>query len=73
MLSPAPGTDSSVLAVLGDHLLATDPALKVAFDTKFRADAAFAADPTVRLAWFYERAGPGHPYRLRYPIARELN
>jgi hypothetical protein len=73
MLSPPPSTDAFVLAALGDHLLATDPKLKATFDTMLRADAAFAADPTARLAWLYERAGPGHPYRLQYPIARELN
>jgi len=73
MLSPAPSTDAFVLAALGERLLATNPAIKAAFEVKLRAEPAFATDPTARLAWFYEQAGPGHPYRLQYPIARELN
>ncbi len=73
MLAPAPSTDAFVLAALGERLLATDPALKATFEAKLRAEPAFAADPNARLAWFYERAGPGHPYWLQYPIARELN
>jgi hypothetical protein len=73
MLSPVPSTDAFVLAALGEHLLATDPALKATFEAKLRAEPAFAADPSARLAWFYEHAGPGHPYRWQYPIARELN
>jgi hypothetical protein len=73
MLAPTPSTDAFVLAALGERLLATDPALKATFEAKLRAEPAFAADPNARLAWFYERAGPGHPYWLQYPIARELN
>jgi hypothetical protein len=73
MLSPAPNTDAFVLAALGERLLATSPALKAAFEAKLRAEPTFAADPSARLAWLYEHAGPGHPYRWQYPIARELN
>jgi len=73
MLAPAPSTDAFVLAALGEHLLATNPLVKAAFEAKLRAEPAFAASPDVRLAWLYEQAGPGHPYRLQYPIARELN
>ena len=73
MLSPAPSTDAFVLAALGDRLLATNAALKAEFEAKLRTNPAFAANPTARLTWLYERAGPGHPYHLHYPIARELN
>lgn len=73
MLSAAPDTDAFVLAALGEHLLATDERLKTAFEAKLRDEPAFAADPDARLAWLYARAGPGHPYVLRYPIARELH
>jgi hypothetical protein len=72
MLSPVPSTDAFVLAALGEHLLATNPAVKAAFEAKLRAVPAFAADPSARLAWLYEHAGPGHPYYLQYPITREL-
>ena len=71
MLAPAPNTDAFVLAALGDRLLASDPALKARFDRKLAAEPAFATDPDARLAWLYAQAGPGHPYPLRYPIARE--
>jgi hypothetical protein len=73
MMAPAPSTDAFVLAALGDRMLATDPAVKSAFEAKLRADPDFAASPDVRLAWFYEQAGPGHPYPLRYPITREVD
>jgi hypothetical protein len=73
MLSPTPSTDAFVLAALGERMLATNAALKTAFEAKLRAEPAFAANPSARLAWFYERAGPGHPYHLQYPIMRELN
>jgi murein tripeptide amidase MpaA len=73
MLTPAPSTDDFILAALGERLLATNPQVKATFDAKLSAESAFAADPPARLAWLYAHAGPGHPYRLQYPIARELN
>jgi len=73
IMAPAPSTDDFILAALGERLLATEPALKTEFESKLRAEPAFAADPDARLAWLYAHAGPGHPYQLRYPIARELN
>jgi hypothetical protein len=73
IMSPPPSTDAFVLAALGDRMLATDAAIRHAFETKLSADPAFAANPDARLAWLYARAGPGHPYALRYPIAREVN
>jgi hypothetical protein len=73
MLAPAPDTDAFVLAPLGERVLATDPVAKAAFDAKLRDEPAFAADPDARLAWLYAHAGPGHPYPLRYPIAREVD
>jgi len=72
MLAPAPSTDAFVLAALGERLLATDPKVKATFEAKLRAEPAFAASPDARLAWLYAQAGPGHPYVLQYPIAREL-
>ena len=65
-------TGAQLLAALGERLLATDPSIKAAFNAKLRAEPAFAADPDARLAWLYAQAGPGHPYPLRYPIAREV-
>ena len=31
------------------------------------------ADPDARLDWLYAQGGPGHPFPLRYPIAREID
>ena len=73
IMAPAPSTDDFILAGLGERLLATEPALKAEFEAKLRAEPTFAASPDARLAWLYAHAGPGHPYQLRYPIARELN
>jgi hypothetical protein len=73
MLAPVPSTDAFVLAALGERMLATEPAVKAAFEAKLRAEPAFAADPDARLTWLYAHAGPGHPYHLQYPITRELN
>ncbi|KQN86277.1 carboxypeptidase [Sphingomonas sp. Leaf67] len=73
MLGPASSTDAFVLAALGDRLLATNPVVKRRFDAKLRDEPGFAADPDARLAWLYAQAGPGHPYPLRYPIAREMS
>ncbi|WP_294333381.1 M14 family metallopeptidase [uncultured Sphingomonas sp.] len=73
MLAPAPDTDAYILAALGEHVLATDATVKAAFEAKLREEPSFAADPDARLAWLYARAGPGHPYPLRYPITREID
>ncbi len=73
MLAAPPNTDAFVLAALGERLLATDPQLKAAFEAKLSAEPAFAADPDARLAWLYAKAGPGHPYPMRYPIGREID
>ncbi len=71
MLAPPPSTDAFILAALGDKLLATDPAVRAAFEKRLLEDRGFAADPDARLAWLYARAGPGHPHHLIYPILRE--
>ncbi|MEH3105122.1 MAG: M14 family metallopeptidase [Sphingomonas phyllosphaerae] len=72
MLAPAPNTDAFILAVVGEHVLATEPEVKAAFEAKLAGDPAFVGDPDARLRWLYAKAGPGHPYPLRYPILREL-
>ena len=73
MLAPAPDTDAFVLARLGEHVLATQPEVKAAFEARLRDDPGFAADPDARLAWLYAQAGPGHPHVLQYPVAREVD
>jgi hypothetical protein len=52
-------------------MLESDPKLREEFTRKLAEDPAFAANPTKRLEWFYEKT----PYvdgRWRlYPVARE--
>ena len=51
-------------------MLAKDPALKAAFESRLRDDPAFAADPQARLDFFYRRA-PSWDARLGvYPVLR---
>ncbi|HEY0335389.1 MAG TPA: M14 family metallopeptidase [Stenotrophomonas sp.] len=55
---------------VAEKMLADDPALKAAFETRLRDDPSFANDPRARLDFFYRR----HPswderYRL-YPVMR---
>ncbi|MDG6080179.1 carboxypeptidase [Erythrobacter litoralis] len=73
LLAPPPDTDDFVLAGLGEYVLENDRAIRDRFEAKLRADPAFAADPDARLDWLYAQAGPGHPFPLRYPIAREID
>lgn len=73
MLASTPDSEPFVVAPMADRMLATDPALRRAFEAKLASDPGFAADPDARLGWFYERS----PYRderaLLYPIARETD
>ncbi len=61
-----------VIAPLAERMLATDPALKAAFEQKLAADRKFAADPDARFAWFYERTPYYDDRYLLYPVGREL-
>ena len=45
-----------VLEKLARDMLAKDPALKAAFDKKLHDDTAFAASPSQRLFFFFERS-----------------
>ncbi len=62
--------EAYVVAPMADQMLATDPALRAAFEAKLATDVAFAADRAARLKWFYDRS-PYHDERhLLYPIGR---
>lgn len=61
------------IAPLADRMLASDPALRRAFDAKVAADPSFAANGEARLAWFYERTPYYDERYLLYPIGREVN
>lgn len=60
------------IAPLADRMLASDPALKRAFDAKLAAEPDFAANPNARLQWFYERTPYYDERYLLYPVGREM-
>ena len=63
--------EAYALAPMADEMLANDPALRAAFEAKLASDAAFAANPDARLAWFYERS-PYYDARYQlYPVGIE--
>jgi len=59
------------IAPMAEAMMAADPALKAAFESKVATDSAFAANAEARLGWFYERT-PFYDDRYRlYPVGRE--
>ena len=60
------------VAPLADRMLATDPALRRAFEARLKADPKFASDPDARLGWFYERTPYYDERFLLYPVGREI-
>lgn len=59
------------IAPLAEKMLASDPALKAAFDAKLAADPEFAKNPDARLEWFYKRTPYYDARYLLYPVGRE--
>jgi hypothetical protein len=57
-----------VVAPMAEKMLAENPQLKAEFEAKLAADAKFAADPTARLQWFYERSKFYDDRYLLYPV-----
>ncbi len=60
------------LAPMAERMLADDPKLKAEFEAKLAAEPAFAASPTQRLRWFYERSPFNDDRYLLYPVGREV-
>ena len=60
-----------VVAPMAEKMLAENPTLKAEFETKLAADPKFAADPTARLSWFYERSKFYDARYLLYPVGIE--
>ena len=60
-----------VVAPFAEKMLADDPKLKAEFEAKLAADPKFAADPTARLQWFYERSRFYDDRYLLYPVGIE--
>ncbi len=63
--------DARVAERLARDMLAKDPSLKAEFEARLAADAAFAASPAARLAFFYDRS-PWHAAQGvgAYPVVR---
>jgi hypothetical protein len=59
-----------VLEALAREMLANDPALQREFEAKLASDAAFAASPAQRLAFFYRRSPYFDSEFSRYPVLR---
>ncbi|MBN9554570.1 MAG: peptidase M14, partial [Alphaproteobacteria bacterium] len=60
-----------VVEKLARDMLARDPALKTEFERRLAADAAFAASPRARLAFFFERSPWFVAQRVgAYPVLR---
>jgi murein tripeptide amidase MpaA len=60
-----------VIAPMAEKMLASDPQLKAEFEAKLAAEPKFAADPTARLQWFYERTKFQDDRYLLYPVGIE--
>ncbi|MGH9465317.1 MAG: M14 family zinc carboxypeptidase [Thermoanaerobaculia bacterium] len=61
-----------VLEPLAARMLAQDPALASEFERLLADDAAFAADPSRRRQWFYERTPYVDAEWRLYPVGREI-
>ena len=71
VLSRVEYIEGYAIAPLAEAMMAADPALKDAFETKLAADPAFAADGDARLQWFYERTPFYDDHYRLYPVGRE--
>jgi len=63
--------EAYVLEKLAPNDLARNPALRVEFEHRIRTDSRFAADPTARLEFFYDRSPWWQAQRVgEYPVGR---
>lgn len=60
------------IAPMAEAMLAADPALKLEFEKRLAEDQDFAASPSRRLSFFYERSPFYDDRHLLYPVGREL-
>jgi len=59
-----------VLEGLARRMMTADPALAAEFEARIARDREFAADPTARLYFFYERSPYWDDHRNVYPVGR---
>jgi hypothetical protein len=57
-----------VMEPMARKMLAESPELKAEFDKKLKADKAFAASPSARLQWFYQRTPFYDVNAFVYPV-----
>ena len=72
MLSSSPGAEDFVQAPMAEALLATDAAVRAAFERKLADDPAFRADADARLSWLIARLPDRSPFHHVYPIRRQV-
>lgn len=70
MLEQVEYMEPYVIAPMAEEMLASDPELKSAFESKLAAEPDFAANPTARLRWFYQRSFYYDDRHMLYPIGR---
>ncbi len=58
---------------MAQEMMANDPALKQEFEKKLRQDKEFAANPRLRLQFFYERSPYWDEEKNFYPVVRVIN
>ncbi len=61
-----------VLEPLAHQMVEKNPALRREFEQRLKADSTFAASPTARRMFFYQRSPYYDQQYLRYPVARLL-
>lgn len=73
ILDDATYMEPYVVAPLAEKMLAADPDLRAAFESKLLNEPDFAADPGRRLTWFFDQTPYRDPRYRVYPILREEN
>jgi hypothetical protein len=59
-----------IMEEIGAEMLQNDAALKSSYEERVRTDSVFAADPSARLNWLYQRSPWGDRLKGVYPVGR---
>ena len=71
ILSRTEYIEAYVIDPMATAMLESDPQLRAAFEKRLAEDEAFAADPSARRRWFYEKTPYFDERWLLYPVGRE--